>query len=239
MDIMEWIKKNAALLLTGAVGLLAGAMLFGHGDEGLSKLEQKLAARMQNIDSKLETLGKASGKLGELEQKLTALDKASAPLSGKVGALSAQMKKLGAGIAAMKSASIEQMASTDKRMSALQAKLAEFAEFHEKMKSRMARMAMSAAEPAAGAKAVAAAPANRDGVRLTIGQSAWLVDNKLNVTLAYIYPGNKSARVGMNGHLYELRKAVPEDFEFDGKRCALEFVGVEDGKAIIKQNCGS
>ena len=46
-------------------------------------------------------------------------------------------------------------------------------------------------------------------------------------------------RVGMDGRLYELTKGAAEDFNFEGKRCRLEFTGLEGDKAMVRHECAS
>lgn len=237
MDIFEWAKKNIAVLLTGLVGLIAGAMFFGADNAGIEQLEKKLGGKLQTIESKIQSLSTDTAKFGDLEEKITELDKASEPLPKTVDTLATEMQKLEKGVAAIQAATIEQQTNADKRFKKLEAKLAQLVEKHEKM--AMPNAVMHSKTPQPKTSSTAAPAAKIDGIRLSIGQSAWLIKNKLNATLAYVYPDQKHARVGVNGTLYELSKGTVENFEFEGKRCGLTLNDIQGRQAIIKHKCQS
>lgn len=119
------------------------------------------------------------------------------------------------------------------------------AEIEAKLKMLVAKLAMatkateSASKSTEATSAAAATEPELDGVKLSVAQSAWLVDKKLNVVLAFVYPEGDKVRVGLGGKLYELAKGAPKRFRFDGKRCQISFVGMSGGKAVISHACGS
>ncbi|MGI9409841.1 MAG: hypothetical protein ACR2OV_07195, partial [Hyphomicrobiaceae bacterium] len=236
MDLGEWIKTNATLLIVGIAVLLGGWYLGSQGISGIDELEKKTSARLQSIDTKLKSFDATGNEVTSVAAKLAALEKTSAPMSEKIGALSSELqtvtKSVGTvtesigtvseNVGAVKSTTGEQIAAANKRIAALEAKLAEIVA----QQIKLAKATEKPVETAPAAKAKA-----QDGVSLGIAESGWLIDDKLYVTLSYVYPGGERVRVGMDGRLYELTKGAAEDFNFEGKRCRLEFTGLEGDKA--------
>ena len=254
MDFGEWIKSNGMLLIVGIAVLLGGWYLGGQSSSGIEELEKKTSERLASIDTKLKSFDATGNEFSSVAEKLSTLEKTSAPMSEKIGALSSELKTVtksigtvtesigtvtksidtvSESIGTVKTTTGEQIAAANKRIAALEAKLAELI-------AKQANLATAGkTTEKQPAKAAAAAPKARpqDGVSLGIAESGWLIDDKLYVTLAYVYPGGERVRVGMDGRLYELTKGSSENFNFEGKRCRLEFLGVDDGKALVRHAC--
>ncbi|MGI9357412.1 MAG: hypothetical protein ACR2PF_19925 [Rhizobiaceae bacterium] len=221
---------------TGTVDVVAGK---------LTQLEKTLSSKVSEFKTA------SSGQISGVESQIKDVETKIARLTASQRGAGAKLEKsLSSRIDQLKIASSSQVSGVASRIKNLEGKIADLKSSQQALEKNIAVMKASVekaqakaqvAKNASSSSTISATNAGGDvdGVRLAIAQSSWLVRNKLNVALSYIYPGEDKVRIGLGDKMIDLTKGAPEEFIFEGARCNVLFGGITGDKAKISHTCPS